>query len=221
MEKKVFNNYNVNAPFLTFKKFKMFGMAKDNNKSSILTWGCRDGNPRITINTNVEADKKNTFGMINAGFNPETFFTILDLLEEVANSTESLSYKIDNKTTVATDDGKRSDPFIASELWIGKDPDGIVWISVIAPDRPKIKFNFTISNYHLFHKKGEGALTPEKASKLQALSVVRILRNAYIPLVSEFTTSGSKRDKSADVYVSNAEPTVTKTTELSFDDIEM
>lgn len=221
MEKKPFSNNNLNAPFLTFEKFKMYGMAKDNNKSSVLTWGCRDGNPRITVNTNVESDKKNTFGMINAGFNPETFFIILDLLKRVASSKEPISYKVDNKTTVMADDGKRSEPFVSTELWIGKDTDGIVWISVIAPDRPKIKFNFTISNYHLFHRKGEGAITAAEASVWAAERVADILSQCYIPLVSTYRTSGNKKDKLPDVYVSNTEPTITKSTEVSFDDIEM
>ncbi len=223
MEINKFSNYNPNAPFLTFKKFKMFGRAQGNDRQSALTWGCRDGNPRITVNTNVEADKKNMFGMINAAFNPETFFIILDLLEEVALSESEISYKIDNKTTTKTEDGKRSDPFVASEVWLGKDSEGIVWISVIAPDRPKIKFNFVISNYHFIHKKGEGAISAKTASRLQALACVRFFRAAYVPLVAEYTTSGSKKDK-LDNYAGNTEPTVSKVTnpaELSFDDIEM
>ncbi len=217
---KKFLNYDPNAPFHTFDKIKMYGKAQGETKPSILSWGCWNGNPRITVSTNIESDKVNRSGMINAAFNPETFYALLDLLEEVANSPNELTYRVDCKTTSELPEGGRSEPFVASFVMLGKDSEGKVWISVLAENRPKIKFIFTISNFHTIHEKGKGPISEELASKLQAKATVRLLRNAYYKLVLDYKSNQSKKFKKETDSVNNESMTITSSN-LNFDDIQM
>ncbi len=222
-ERKKFTNYDPNAPFHTFKKFKMYAKAQGENKVSVLSWGCRDGNPRIDISTNIESDKVNKSGMISAAFNPETFFILLDYLRNLYDAPNDTAYKFECKTTTALPEGGRSEPFVASSVWVGKDNEGKVWISVLVENRPKIKFIFMISNYHNIHEKGKGPISEEHASRLQARVCANMLENAYYKLISDFTTSESKRVKKDSDSFNNENTTVTtsSSSDLNFDDIQM
>jgi uncharacterized membrane protein YgcG len=80
--------------------------------------------------------------------------------------------------------GKRSQaPAVTSELWCGKDKEGVIWISVSAPNRPKIKFNIGTNDFHhWFH--GDGTpYTAAEASTLYSNAYVKILENMVAHLM--------------------------------------
>lgn len=218
--KKKFLNYDPNALFHTFDKLKMYGKAQGAVKPSILSWGCWNGNPRITINTNIEEDKVNKSGMLIAAFNPETFYILLDYLEIVANGANDTSYKFECKTTTELSEGGRSEPFVSSSVMVGKDAEGKVWMSVIAENRPKIKFVFMVSSFHTIHEKGKGPISEDIASKLQALACIRLLRQGYYKLVLDYKSNQGKRVVKDGETFTNENTTITSSN-LNFDDITM
>ena len=222
-ERKKFMNYDPNAPFHTFDKFKMYGKAQGESKVSVLSWGCWNGNPRITVNTNIESDKTNKYGMITAAFNPETFFILLDHLKLLVDAPNDTGYKFECKTTTELSEGGRSEPFVASSVWIGKDSEGKIWISVLIENRPKIKFVFMISNFHTIHEKGKGPITEDHASRLQAKACANLLEQAYYKLVLDYKSNQGKRVKKENETFSNDSTTITPTSssDLNFDDIQM
>lgn len=179
---------NNDRPRQEFKDLAMWRMYADAPDApglrSSLRWGTLGANPRITVSTNVPADKTNKFGLISAAFNPETFMILLQSLEDIAKGENGQKMKFDCLTTILKDDGSRSEPFLNSEVLIGKDDSGLVWISVLSKDRPKIRFIFTVSDFHKIYKSGGVPINESEASVLQATAVARSLRHIFSNLTS-------------------------------------
>lgn len=176
----------VKVPVNELDRWSMFTPAPGvENRNSKLSWCIRAGNPRITVYTQIPTDQDKGYGMINAPMDPATFLSFLSTLEAVALSPTPIKYQLKCETSRKDADGVSS-KFLLSTVMYGKGEDGIIWLSVIAEDRPKIVFNFTISNYHVFSISDRGPLTASEASKLQTLTVVKALTSIYHRLTSDF-----------------------------------
>jgi hypothetical protein len=172
-EKNAFDNkkLNLTAPCPTAK-----------GKMSSLVWGLFSNNPRITVYTNDPEDNtaSKNYGKISANLDGPTFFAFLDLLYKVVDHEGEYKDKVDNMNYIFPG-GKRSDrPVITSELWVGKDKEGVIWMSVAAPasqDRPRIKFIFQSSEFHHWIHGDGTPYSAAEASKLYARGYVRMLEN--------------------------------------------
>lgn len=153
-------------------------------KRAKLGFGIRDGNPRITVFTNDPKDTASK-GIIYAAMNPETFFAFLQLFEKVVRSTEETKMKIDCFGLRYENDKPTKDRILLSELYFGRGVDGIVWISVVAENRPKIKFDFRISDFHgIFNGQGN-QISEAEASQLEALAKIGLLRTVYANMIAK------------------------------------
>lgn len=159
------------------------GAKNQDGKYASLIWGLFSNNPRITVYTNVDSDKDVNYGKISANLDTPAFFSFLNLLREAIEFTpatpgvEEFKASLENKNFIFPG-GKRSDkPVLQSELFVGKDKEGVVWMGVMAKDRPRIKFVFQLSDFHAL-KHGTG----EYYSKAEA-SVVAA--DAYWNLLTE------------------------------------
>jgi len=104
-------------------------------------------NPRIDVFTNIEGDRDN--GRISAPMEALTMFALITKVEDIAMGPPDVQVKIANKT------GAPGQQKILSHTVVGKDKEGRVFISVIAQDRPRIKFLFLPSDWHeMAHKDG-------------------------------------------------------------------
>lgn len=168
-------------PFKQLEKFKMFTKSpgSDTQRSS-LSWSTYRGNPRATVFTGVPNDGK---GVLHAAMNPETFLIFLDLFEKIAKTEKEDKIKLECSTIVKTGDSKEK--VHVSDLWFGKDAEGVMWISVVAENRPKIKFEFRISDFHKFTHGNGQPLTNSEGSCLQALACARALREVIIPHMAD------------------------------------
>ena len=113
-------------------------------------------NPRIDVFTGIPNDKE--YGVIKAPMDPLTFFTFLERFKEIIEGENDQTFKILNYT------GMPSNKTVVSTTIAGKDKDGIVWLSVIAEGRPRIKFKVLPSNYHIFKDKDGNDLDLSKVS---------------------------------------------------------
>jgi len=162
-------------------------------KFSSLIWGIHANNPRITVYTNDPNDTKD-YGKISANLDMPVFYTFLALLNEVIEAPGELKYKLENKNFIFPG-GKRSEkPVVTSELWFGKDKEGLIWISVTARDRPKIKFVFTHSDFHSFQQADGTPLSEAEVSKYVARGYVSILENMVADLAAANYVEPVKRD---------------------------
>ena len=148
-------------------------------KFASLIWGFHANNPRITVYTNDpnDAGADKGYGKIAANMDTPTMFAFTNLLNQVIDHEGEVKYKIENKNFIFPG-GKRSEkPVVVSETWIGKDAQGVIWLSVSARDRPKIKFEFQPSDFHHFMNGDGTPFSKAEASKLWARGYVRILEN--------------------------------------------
>lgn len=158
-------------------------------KYANLLWGFHANNPRITVFTGDPDDNTpaNGYGKIVASLDTPTFFVFIELLKKTVNSETECKEKIINKNYIFPG-GKRSEtPVVISDLWVGKDKEGCVFISVTADKRPKIKFIIGPTEFHSWvHGDGTPA-TKGEVSTLYATGYVNILSAVYANLiVSEY-----------------------------------
>ncbi len=168
-------------------------------KRSSLSWRLVSNNPRITVYTNDPADmtEKNQNGLIAAALDAPVFFTLMQMLYKIVDGPNNVKEKIENKNYIFPA-GKRSEkPLVVSEIIIGKDEEGVVFISVVAYDksRPRIKFELLPNEFHaLYHQNGQ-QFTKEEASKLYAVGYLRCLEGLMTHLlVTEWVEPEKKED---------------------------
>jgi hypothetical protein len=173
-------------------KFNMFADSPGvEGRRARLVWGVRDGNPRITVFTN-NPNSKGLEGIISAPMSPQVFIAFLTLFEDVIKGPNDIKRKMDNDTSRRDEDNKPVDKSLLSEVFFGKDSNGIVWISVIAPSKPKIKFEFRLSDYHRFYKTDGTQFTESEASVLEAISVIQCLKALYPKYYGELKVQGTR-----------------------------
>ncbi len=163
----------------SFERYSMYAPT-DRPRKPKLSWAIRDGNPRVSVFTNDPNDTTNK-GIITAPMDPITFMDLLDMLKKVAHSApDSDPVYLDCRTSARDENGKPTGDIVPlSQVWMGKDKDGIVWISVFADGRPRIKFPFTMSPYHGIYKSNGTSLTPAEGSVLTAMSTAAVLDKIY------------------------------------------
>ena|ERR1035437_5996166 len=168
--------------------------------TSRLVWAIRKNNPGITIYTNDPADRteKTNNGRITANMDCITFSAFLNALEQYASQPEEGRTKIENYETVWAYGKPSESPVLMSETWVGRDKDGVVFISVLAAGRPRIRFNL---GFGLMHRIYHGDGTPFSTSEISVASAkahVRILTALYGPvLVAEYLDPQIAKDKKA------------------------
>lgn len=143
---------------------------------------------RFTVFTRDPEDQgeRNGYGKIQADLEPDHWYAFLEKLERVARGpigTED-KYKWEVKG-ITFFGGKRSDtPQVKAEIHFGKDADGMVWIGLMLPNRPRIQFKFGVSDfYNLVHKTGE-QVSEAECSELFALGWIRRTRDMIPPFLN-------------------------------------
>jgi hypothetical protein len=179
-----------------------------------LSWGIRNGNPRLTVFTNDPADIGIGIinGVIPAPMDNVTLLALLNLLEKSAMSLEEIKHKISCSTLRWENGVQTKQKILLSEIWFGKDSEGLVWISLIAPNRPKIKFVFQVSDWHEIIKADGSTATPSEGSQIAAIATIQALRIAYsVALAEGFLGKGQafkqESETNANVTDWSSEPT--------------
>jgi hypothetical protein len=159
-------------------------------KVASLSWNVFANNPRITVYTNDPSEQGNrdkNYGKITANIDTPNFYRLMHFLYLMSDKAtpNGTKMKIDNKNFTFPG-GKRSErPEVVSTTWIGKDDEGAVWISVVAPahqKRPIIKFVFGFDEFH-HYAHGDGTpLTIAEFSPAAASAYVEELKG-IMPVV--------------------------------------
>ncbi len=137
------DNFRKPLPKTAFNEYKLRlrgPMQEGGKRPPNLSVSVIRNQPRIDVFTEVPNDKDN--GKITAAMDSLTFFALLEALEMVIDG------EPDNQLKVPNMKGAPQNKFLASTTLVGKDKDGRVYISVVAKERPMIKFVFLPSDYH-------------------------------------------------------------------------
>lgn len=137
--------------------------------------------PQIDVRTNVESDKD--YGRISAKLDQPTFFAVMELINKAIEGPN------DSKTVVKNFahrfiNGKRSDPMLDSQIVVGKDASGVVYMGVMSweKERPIIKFPFRPSQYAKFSNSDGTEMSLADVSVLYGKGYLKML-HGLIPLV--------------------------------------
>jgi len=186
---------------------------KPNAKAAKLCFCIRDSCPRITVYTN-DPDDTERYGIIYAAFDPESFFVLLDIWREIVNGPNDNKVKVECKFR-PTVDGVKGDLTVMTSVLLGKDAEGICWISLLSNDgnRPKLKFESTLSFFHAVTMADGSQMSKTEGSKRHTLALITFLDRVYGGLCAAFREKGVyNRTKPNTPIANNAK------TEVTFDD---
>lgn len=180
--------YAENDRIIEIPRMSMFTKPlQGSNRSPRLSWCCLRGNPRITVFLNGPDSLPNK-GIISSPMDPTAMEDLLACINKVAESEPgNKPYRMTCWTSPRVDKGNSAvaaEKVLLSEVIIGRDDKGIVWISCQAKDMPKVKFEFRLSDYHEMFI-GDQPMSEGEASALHAKSFTKILSTIYPKLIAE------------------------------------
>ena len=91
--------------------------------------------------------------------------------------------KIENRGYTYISNKRSENTVLLSELWVGKDVEGKVWMSVTSEGRPKVKFTFGLSDYHSFTHANGNSFTASELSSVMAKAYTKLLRMMYAQML--------------------------------------
>jgi len=162
------------------RKLTMYSRNAAGGRAS-LKWAVINGNPRITVWTGVEGDKDG--GKAEAKMDLKVFMGFISMLEdviaapagEVAGGYIEMGFPRDGKVT------------ITSDLHVGRDKEGVIFISVVARNgNAAVQFPFVSEDYHKFFHRGGESYSKAETSVALAKGYVKLLTN-LVPLICKET----------------------------------
>jgi hypothetical protein len=151
---------------------------------------------------------------------PVTLISLFDFISKAAISKEESRTQVQCFIPVRDDSGKIVDKSLIGQIVAGKDSSGIVFISVIAEGRPKIKFEFNSGNFNVFKKADGSAMSEAEISSMVALSTMKCLTHIYMIQFEKAIVEWSNRPKTEQTKGSyNSRVSSAQSEEVSFADI--
>lgn len=207
-------------PIEELAKFNMFtpspGMDK---KMARLTFGIRDGNPRISVFLNNPQFEKGA-GIINASFFPAEWFTLMDQVIAMYERGQA-SEKIEAKVFMNSkrEDGSQGDKVLQGAVVFGYDNNGIACVALRANDRPTPVFRFTFTDY--VHLLINGKQVEEsELSRMMATAAMRGVREVFVNHIGykkpPYQMTGGRQNDNGNT---GGRQNNSRTNEFNFDDV--
>ncbi len=173
------------GPIVKLGKFGMWASVPGQDKRAQLVWSCQDGNPKISIFYNNPDIQR----PINVGFGMDTMLMIFDAIKRIASGPAGKTEMVENFMNERDDNGKVVGKKKISELYYGKDSEGVVWLGIkdIASPKPNVRFTYVMSDFHnLVRRDGDTSIpmTKAEASERMALTTIDGLRETYLRMTS-------------------------------------
>lgn len=145
-------------------------------KTSTLGWSVFEGNPRIEVRTNDPNDQDNNYGKITAAMAPMESGGLAVLIDQAIDAPNGWKRGIKNSNSYKPGSGERFEtPQHVSDIVLGKDEEGVIWISVVEQGRPVIRFYFGPSKFHQFVNADGTPLSKAEVSILVARAYAKML----------------------------------------------
>lgn len=178
------------AEYLDLNKFMMYSSAPGVTNKAKLVWGIRNTDPRISVFVPKPEGTKTE--IISASLGVYAGMMLLEGLAAMVDAPPDTKAKVECRGSIRDENGKPTGETRAqSEVWYGKDKEGFCWISVVEGEKSRIKFVWTLWDYHVFyHSNGEKYTGPE-GSCLMLKVAVEGLKHAYHSTMTTFSKFGN------------------------------
>lgn len=166
-KRKFFSRFNLEAPLVTN------GQARPDIKSQA-SFGMYRDNPFIDVRTNDPADQDNNWGRVSFRADPVTWGVFHAYVEELCAGTEK-DMRIIKGFNMYKGNQKFDEPQHINTLLVGREEDGRIWFKILEDNRPAPVFFFGPPKFHQLVNKDKSNVDSGAASRLYALSTVRML----------------------------------------------
>ena len=168
------------------------------NGEASLSWSVRMGFPRITVHT--EGNTKNEDGTMNydkiiiAPLDYVNLKYVLTLLKQVIDSEGETKYTVECYNSVFKDRVRMNEVKVQAKIILGKDQDGVIYLSAIEDNKTKIKFDLLPSSkwFKYYDKDNKEITDKSRVSKLYATGYLELLQESFI---NEFKTDVKREDE--------------------------
>ena len=146
-----------------------------------LHWGVRMGFPRITvIPERIEEGDNYIEKIITAPFNVPTLHLLLEYMEEIVNGEKGQYKSIECRNVKYVNGERTSETFVQSTVIVGKDKDGIIFITLVSEGKKKVKFSILPDSrwYRIYHNNTE-VTDKAEISRVFGRAYIKAVRQAY------------------------------------------
>lgn len=184
-----------------------------------LIFSFRDGNPRITVYTG----QKSPSGVISFPCDVPHLVTILSYIKEVANSEPGYKLSVDSLTTKYVDNKPSNETELVSTLHVGKSKEGIVYLSLIAENKPKMVFSIKPSKYHVFRDSEKNVIPDNVISSKMATKIADLVLELVSQSVMQYTNEKYENSGNPPLKINSKQSATTTTattvTDADFDEL--
>lgn len=178
-------------PWLVFDdpKAALFApILEGGDKKPKLSGGLYENNPRLRVRTNIQSDKANNNGFIDAAMDMQSFYALLDAIENLAKKQGPGQFFVENFGHPFLQGQRSREPKIVSKTQVKKGEDGMITISITAGTRrPVIEFPFMMSEYHHFKDENNQPMNLAMASRLACTGWCNMMRELMAAELSKHT----------------------------------
>lgn len=178
--------HSLYKTFYDLSRLVFWADTHEDEKRARLTFGFRDGNPRLTVNTGLA---KGAEGMIVFPCDPIHLTTAMIFLEDIANNIfEGERILIDSLGPASYIDGKPSkEKVVKATLYAGKTKEGVIYLSVVADKKPKIVFPMKMSDWHVTRNGDKTPVSDAEVSKRIALATAYLVKSVIASAILEYS----------------------------------
>lgn len=173
-----YNNQQQQRPktILNHRALSMYA-PNGEGKFANLSFDIKKNDVLITVRTNIPADANNDYGRIQALVPLDKFYTFLEMIEWAATENKPFRWAYDHRDRKFIGQGKMTDgPVLIYRLVVGREENGVVYISVVLEKRPNIKFSFLNDTKTTFKDSDGNEMPKDLESKFLALGKVKAVR---------------------------------------------
>lgn len=148
-----------------------------------------NGNPRFRVYMNDGGNNK----AISFALDPAKAYSILEAVNHFSRNKDSSRISLELKSSYDHKGGRTDKPSVVSEIFVGRNSDGIVYIAFRAKGEKTAVFNFK-SDYFAVLKGADGeALDPVLESELTSRGWAKLLESMIGSYLTARTTEPPKR----------------------------
>ena len=173
-----YNNQQQQRPktILNHRALSMYA-PNGEGKFANMSFDIKKNDVLITVRTNIPADANNDYGRLQALVPLDKFYVFLEMIEAAATGDRTFRWAYEHRDRKFIGQGKMTDgPVLIYRLVVGREENGVVYISVVLEKRPNIKFSFLNDTKTTFKDSDGNEMPKDLESKFLALGKVKAIR---------------------------------------------